>query len=111
MVSGPAALLFAIFLFAMPNSVQARELERRPCVAPDSPHNCDAVPGAPSPNGAFSSGVPSPDRARLKSIVKVPLQKTPEQPTVPPDPEGTVTVKPVPPGTPPNAPMVPLPQR
>src|SRR5882672_8863169 len=84
-------LLFVFTGLMLINAIAAHSqgLERRPCVAPDTPSGCASMPGAPQPPGA----APNPDRPRPRTA-NVQLQKAPERAPPPENPEGTVTLKP-----------------
>jgi hypothetical protein len=85
-----AALLAA--LGTAPALAQPAHIERRPCVAPDSPTGCD---GSISEGPPLSPGAAPPPATWRPQILDVPLKKTPEAEAVPPPPaQGTVTVAP-----------------
>ena len=74
----------------------AQGVDRRPCVAPGSPSNCDSSlrtgPTAPM------EGVPVPEQAERHVLARVPIRPTPEGASpVKAPPSGEVSVKPVPP--------------
>src|SRR5882672_10268146 len=83
-------LAFTGLMFINAVAAHSQGLERRPCVAPDSPSGCASMPGAPMPPGA----APNPDRLRPPRTAGVQLNRTPEPPPKPVNPEGAVTLQP-----------------
>jgi hypothetical protein len=79
-------LTLAVLMFMHGMAARSQGLERRPCVAPDTPAGCASMPGAPRPPGA----APSPDHPRPRTAH---IQIEDEKKLAPPKTNsGTVTV-------------------
>ena len=102
--------LTAVMLMA---SHDAWSQDRRPCVAPGAPYNCDStMKGAPQPMAGLGGGPPTAD-IPSRSGIGIPVE--PSKPPPSPPPGGTVTLEPGARGgtatpTPPQQPNAPGPQ-
>ena len=97
----PILLIFATCLLTAPAMAQVRPLERRPCVAQDSPPNCDNTLKS-APQSMNSSGERLPE-SRRNTILRAPIMPRPLLDAPPKESEGTVTVRPTPPEDQPKA--------
>ena len=80
------ALVGTLALVGAQTALAQSGVPRKPCIGPDAPSGCSALPSGPKT--VTESAQPSPERRQ--ALVRVPLN----EPTPPPEPEGSVTVNP-----------------